>query len=81
MAYKRGNLTPIANNGKAGVVPALWMYWNENNDTLTTAGLIKEIGMSVGDQVIVVNATKTGNAFYSVSAKASDGSITLVANS
>lgn len=80
MAYKRVNLTPIANNGKTGVVPALWLYWNEDNDAMTTAGIIKEIGMSVGDQVLVVSADKTANAFYHVSAKASDGSITLTAN-
>ena len=80
MAYNARNLTPIANNGKAGVVPAVWAYWNEAGDTVTTAGLIKNVAMNLKDQVLVIAATGASNKWYYVSAKAANGAITLTAS-
>lgn len=79
MAFKSENLTPIANNAKLGVVPALWMYYNEAGDTVTSAGYIPaNYGVSAKDQIIVVD--NTGNSkFYHATVSASK--ITLVANS
>lgn len=80
MAFKSENLTPIANNTKLGVVPALWMYWNEANDIVTTAGYIPaNYGMKAKDQVIVVD-NDGGNAVWYNATVAASGVITLVAN-
>jgi hypothetical protein len=79
MAFKSENLTPIANNTKLGVVPALWMYYNEAGDVVTGAGYIPaHYGVSAKDQVIVVD--NTGNSkFYHATVNASKV-VTLVAN-
>ena len=54
MAFKEQNLSCVSNNQKTGVVPALWIYWNEGSDTVTTAGYIPaKYGMSAKDQVLV----------------------------
>ena len=79
MAFKEQNLSCISNNAKIGVVPALWMYWNEAGDTVTTAGYIPaNYGMKAKDQVIVVD-NDGGNAVW-YNATVSNGVITLVAN-
>ena len=79
MAFKEQNLSCISNNAKIGVVPALWMYWNEAKDTVTTAGYIPaNYGMKAKDQVIVVD-NDGGNAVW-YNATVSSGKITLVAN-
>ena len=73
------NLSCVANNAKIGKVPALWMYWNEAGDTVTTAGYIPaNYGMKAKDQVIVVD-NDGGNAVW-YNATVSNGVITLVAN-
>lgn len=79
MAFKSRNLTPYSNNVKARLVPVLWVYWNEDNDTLTTAGLIKESTMNVGDQVTAISKDYKARSNYYVSEKIGDA-ITLVAN-
>ena len=80
MAFKEQNLTCISNNQKTGVVPALWLYWNEGSDTVTTAGYIPaKYGMSAKDQVLVVAAAGGSATFYH--ATVSSGVITLAANS
>lgn len=80
MAFKEQNLSCVSNNQKAGVVPAVWVYWNEAGDTVTTAGFIPaKYGMSAKDQVLVITANGGGNAWYH--ATVSSGVITLAANS
>lgn len=80
MAFKQKNLTPISNNVKTGVVPALWMYWNEDGDTVTTAGFIGSgYGISAKDQILVVDNDGGNNKFYNATVDAK-GVITLVAN-
>jgi hypothetical protein len=79
MAFKNENLSSVANNCKTGVVPALWMYYNEANDTVTTAGYIPaHYGVSTRDQVIVVKSDGT-SAFYHATVS-NAGVVTLVAN-
>ena len=79
MAFKEQNLSCISNNAKIGVVPALWMYWNEGGDTVTTAGYIPaNYGMKSKDQVIVVDNDGGNSVWYN--ATVSNGVITLVAN-
>ena len=79
MAFKEQNLSCISNNAKIGVVPALWLYWNEAGDTVTAAGYIPAgYGMKAKDQVIVVD-NDGGNAVW-YNATVSSGVITLVAN-
>lgn len=80
MAFKEQNLSCVSNNQKTGVVPALWIYWNEASDTVTTAGFIPaKYGMSAKDQVLVIDGDGADNAFYH--ATVSSGVISLVANS
>lgn len=80
MAFKEQNLSCIGNNQKSGVVPAIWVYWNEGSDTVTTAGFIpNKYGMAAGDQVIVVAAAYGSATWYHASI--SSGVITLTANS
>ena len=79
MAFNINNLTPVAGSCKAGVQPVLWMYWNNADDTMTTAGFIKCQTMNLKDQVLVVKGDGSDIAFYYVSAKSGD-SITLTAN-
>lgn len=80
MAFKSENLTPIANNTKLGVVPALWMYYNEAGDVVTGAGYIpKHYGVKAKDQIIVIDNDGGNNTFYNATVNAS-GVITLVAN-
>jgi hypothetical protein len=80
MAFKEQNLSCVSNNQKTGVVPAMWIYWNEASDTVTTAGFIPaKYGMSAKDQVLVIAGDGASNAFYH--ATVSSGVITLAANS
>ena len=54
MTFKLENLTPL-NNGKNGKVPTFWTYWDEDADTLTTAGYFPlSSGLKAGDQIFVV---------------------------
>lgn len=64
MAFKIMNLTPLA-QGKNGAVPCSYTYWNEDNDTLTTAGFFpKSTGLRKGDQLTIISndytTVKTG---------------------
>lgn len=73
------NLSCVANNAKIGKAPALWMYYNEAGDDVTSAGFIPSTyGMRAKDQVIVVVANGDNNVWYH--ATVSEGKITLVAN-
>jgi hypothetical protein len=80
MAFKSENLTPIANNTKLGVVPALWMYWNEAGDAVTGAGFIpKHYGVKAKDQVMVIANDGANHTFYHATVDGT-GVITLVEN-
>jgi len=81
MAFDIANLTIISNNQKSGNVPALWLYYNENGDTMTTAGAITTGRFTVGDQVNVIDADYGNNTFYNVTVVTDAGVVTLVANS
>ncbi len=78
MAFKIDNLTPFANNGKRGRVPVLYIYYNQDNDTITDAGFLPYGTFEVGDQVLVINNDYTSNAWYNVTI--SNKVITLVKN-
>lgn len=77
MAFKRENLTCYANNARTGVVPALWLYYNEGGDTVTAAGFIADNHMAAGD-IVTVLTTDHKKADYYVSAVA-NGKATLAA--
>lgn len=78
MAYKIDNLIPAAGNGKRGVAPMFYKFWNEDTDTVTAAGYLANKALVVGDQVEVVSANYTASVHYRVSA-VSAGAATLVA--
>ena len=62
MTFKLENLTPL-NNGKNGKVPVLWTYWNEDGDTLTTAGFFPiSSGLKTGDQITVIDDDYTAQS-------------------
>lgn len=78
MAFKAKNLRPLMDNVTTGVVPCVWMYFNEASDTVTTAGFIpKGYNVNAKDQVLVVTANGQSNAWYYASV--SNGVITLTA--
>lgn len=55
MTFKIMNLTPLS-QGKNGAVPCSFTYWNEDNDTLTTAGFFpKDTGLRNGDQLTIIS--------------------------
>lgn len=77
MAFSRDKLTCYAGNARTGVVPALWYYYNDAGDTVTSAGFIEDNRMSVNDVVTVIGADHKMADYY-VSA-AADGKATLKA--
>lgn len=76
MAFKARNLRQIGDNTTNGVVPTLFMYYNEAGDTVTAAGYIPT-GYNVKDkdQVLVVAANGQKAEFHYASVAA--GIITL----
>lgn len=79
MAFKLTNLRPFGNNETSGVQPALFVYWNEAGDTVTSAGFFdKDCGVKDKDQVLVIAANGTTNAWHYATV-ASTGAITLTA--
>jgi len=79
MAYNQENLTIMTNNVKSGVVPAVYAYWNEDDDTMTGAGLLVDNRLVVGDQVWVIADDYTAQVLYNV-ASVSSGAATLQAS-
>ena len=80
MAFKARNLRPIGDNSTAGVVPSLWLYFNEASDTMTTAGFIPtKYGIKAKDQICVVPANGHDATWYYVTVSGSTA--TLVAYS
>ncbi len=82
MAFKLKNLRCIGNNETTGVVPSLWLYWNEAQDTVTTAGFLdKDSGVKNGDQVMSVDGDYGNAIFYNAAVNSTTRVITLTANS
>lgn len=69
----------MTNNVKAGVVPAVYAYWNEDDDTVTGAGFFVDYRLNVGDQIWVIADDYTAQVLCYVSA-VSDGSATVTAS-
>lgn len=80
MSFNIKNLTPVANNAKAGIVPVLWMYYNKDNDTITTADYFKEeMRLQDKDQILCVSQDGTSSKFYHI--VKNGNSVSAVANS
>ena len=79
MAYKSENLTALGNTAKRGVKPALWIFYNEGGDAVTTAGFLPiTCGVANKDKVMVITTTASAEpAWYY--ATISSGVITLAA--
>lgn len=80
MAFNPEYLTSVAGACKSGVQPALWMYWNKDNDTMTQEGLISLNSMHLKDIVMVVNENGSELSFFYVADKSED-KITLASQS
>lgn len=78
MAFSREKLSCYANNARTGVTPALWLYDNTADDTVTSAGFIKDQRIAVNDYVTVVSTSDHKRTEYYVSA-VTNGAATLVA--
>jgi hypothetical protein len=79
MAFSRANLTPYGNNAKRGSVPSVWLYWNEDGDTVTTSGyMTKCFELSAKDIVWELSSDGQTLTFYYVSS-VTGGAATLVA--
>lgn len=67
MSFKAKNLRPIGDNATRGVVPSLWLYYNEDGDNTTSAGYIPtSYGIKAKDQVCVVPSAGTTASWYHV---------------
>ena len=78
MAYSNENLSTMVNNMKAGVVPVVYFYYNEADDTVTGAGYFEDFRLNVGDIIQVLADDYTAMVFYRVSA-VTDGKATVLA--
>lgn len=79
MSFKAKNLRPLGDNTTTGVVPQLWLFFNEDGDTVTTAGYIpNKYGVKAKDMVMVIPAAGTSIVWYHATVAA--GVITLAAN-
>ncbi len=72
MAFTKTNLSILTNNVKAGVVPSIWVYYNEAFDNVEATDFFNEARMTVGDLVIVMTEAVIGGQYYRVSAKSTD---------
>lgn len=80
MAYNVENLSIVVNNVKKGIVPSHYIYWDEDGDTVTSAGFFTDKRLAVGDQILVLAAAFTSTALYRVSAVSAAGAATVVAS-
>lgn len=79
MSFEAKNLRPLGDNVTAGETPQIWLYFNADSDTVTTAGYIPAgYNVKAKDQVIVVPAAGTSVAWHY--ATVSNGAITLTAH-
>jgi len=72
MAFNRDNLTIVTNNVKAGVVPSVWVYYNEDYDNVVATDYFAEGRMNVGDMLYVVGSPSNPFKQYRISAKSTD---------
>lgn len=80
MAFKAKNLRPLGDNATRGVVPSLWVYYNEGGDTVTTGGYIPtSYGIKAKDQICVIPSNGHDATWYYVTVSGSTA--TLVAYS
>jgi hypothetical protein len=82
MSFNRENLTIVTNSLKNGIVPSLFAYYNEDNDTITGADFFDDRRLRLGDQLMVFSADKSKVTFYRVSAVTiKAGTATVLASS
>jgi hypothetical protein len=77
MAFSTNNLTILGGENKNGVVPSWFSYYNEDGDTVTTAGYFVDYRLNVGDQIFVLAADYAAWLPYKVTA-VSSGAATVV---
>ena len=79
MAFKLKNLSAISNKTKRGILPIVWQYWNEDADTVTSAGYFESLELTTGDQILVIDKDYKSNSWYNI-AEAEQGKFTATAN-
>lgn len=79
MTFKLENLAVLGTGAKTGKQPSCYTYFNEDNDTVTTAGFFKCNRLALKDQILVIKNDGTTNAWYNVKTVAA-GVITVAAN-
>jgi hypothetical protein len=72
MAFSKERLSVVTNSLKAGVVPSLWSYYNEDGDSVIAANYFNEARLTVGDLIMVYEGGVTGSKLYRVSAKSTN---------
>ena len=68
MTFARENLSQLTNSTKNGIVPAYFIYHNENSDTVTDSGYFVDYRLAVGDIIQVQDADYATLRFYVISA-------------
>jgi hypothetical protein len=72
MSFNKENLSIATNHIKAGVVPSVWTYYNEDGDSVIASEYFVEPRLTVGDIINVYDANVTASKAYRVSAKSTD---------
>ena len=72
MAFNKENLSIATNHIKAGVVPSVWIYYNEDGDSVIASEYFVEPRLTIGDIINVYDKSVTGSKIYRVSAKSTD---------
>lgn len=72
MSFTKENLSIVTNHIKAGVVPSVWTYYNEDGDSVIASDFFVEPRLTVGDIINVYEANVAGSKAYRVSAKSTD---------
>ena len=80
MAFNRQNLSIVVNNVKSGVTPSLWFYYNDGDDTVTSAGFFVDKRVRLGDQIDSLSDNYQTITRYRVSAVSADGKATVLAS-
>ncbi len=66
MAFNRENLSVVTNSLKAGVVPTLYFYYNESDDSVTSSGYFNDARLAVKDVIMSLKSDSTVLTFYRV---------------
>ena len=77
MAFTRENLSIVTNNVKSGVVSAEWNYFNEDNDTVTTASFFSDYRLRASDIINVISSTGAIVSRFYVASVTDAGVVTL----